>query len=392
MLKNYKCSPAQIVLLLMCVFVVRPYYVQIFSAANDIWAYLTLLFAAASCVLAFVYRKEKEIGLVLIFAIIYIIATLLNESHNILSVVSTVCQIVLGFNIGVLAFSGECVDKKVDVIRFVTTIYLYLYIICGFLDVSVRFFGQYDTITFFGYDNYAAFIVLPLMAIKWSLDSYQTGCVLKRDWLCWGLCLLYNLKLRSFTIIAVLCLFVVVYLFVRYFREIRKIIKPWVAFVLIVLFLVGIVRFQMQYLAAGILEALGKGVTLNSRTWIWDRTITAIFQRPILGQGYLSEGSFQWLINIDPADHPAASHGHNIILDILICTGFVGLICFGILLFQQVRAARKHLANKEIYLLLTGLFLFLLLGTFDGYPFIATFYLMISLLGSIPRYDKKEEV
>ena len=116
MLRKVTISPAQIVLFLMCLFVVRPYYIQITPFANEIWAYLTIVFTLASCVLVFVAKRHKHILVVLLFAIVYILATFLNQSENTLSAVSTVCQMVLGFNIGILAFCGNQIEKKVNII------------------------------------------------------------------------------------------------------------------------------------------------------------------------------------------------------------------------------------------------------------------------------------
>ena len=88
-----------------------------------------------------------------------------------------------------------------------------------------------------------------------------------------------------------------------------------------------------------ILRALGKSVTLSARVNIWNYAMFLWSQRPVTGWGLAAvwgDNDFggairAWLHN------PAATHAHSGYIDLLLQTGVVGAICFGVLGLVVVR-------------------------------------------------------
>ena len=86
-------------------------------------------------------------------------------------------------------------------------------------------------------------------------------------------------------------------------------------------------------------SVLGRDATLTGRTDIWAGLIPDVMSNPILGSGF---GSF-WI----PATREAHQIGeaHNGYLDVVLETGFVGLLFTAILLLSSCRQAQKVMAH-----------------------------------------------
>jgi len=127
-----------------------------------------------------------------------------------------------------------------------------------------------------------------------------------------------------------------------------------------VLAIVGIVFLVPIMVAAAlfpdsILEIIGKDPTLTGRTELWDYVIADIYQRPLIGWGYMAFWSTNNPAAIEISDtvHWFVPQAHNGLLEILLNVGVVGALFFvflwagGVALsFACMRTAKKALATS----------------------------------------------
>jgi O-antigen ligase len=140
-------------------------------------------------------------------------------------------------------------------------------------------------------------------------------------------------------------------------------------------FLVMICVFQVQNLLAFLLDAMQKGVTLNSRTHIWDQALKLIADKPIFGYGAFTKQQIDSLVLY------GTTHAHNLLLDLLLRAGAVGTAGYLLFLCMAVPSRRlKDKVNTEGYILLIGLLIQLVLFTMDFYPNIYVFYCFMAVL------------
>ena len=97
--------------------------------------------------------------------------------------------------------------------------------------------------------------------------------------------------------------------------------------------------------------------TGTGRTHIWAVVVQLIFERPVAGWGY---GSTLFILPEYAGDiRHIAPHAHNMILQILITSGFVGLaifaVAFGIRMFDAYRARNRTVLTLMAFVFLNGL-------------------------------------
>ena len=392
MKNGFKVSYHSIYMLLFCVFMVRPYYIQI-SPLNRIWSGMTLLFSIISFMVLFKYNRLKDSLPCVLVGVLYVVSTALNERGNTPGAVSTFDQFALAYNAGLITCCPGYNHKSLKVINWVVTMYLYIDIVCGFLDVG-QYLGELDlSATFFAYDNYALYYILPMLAVKWAISCWENHELQKRDWMCWGLCVLYKVKTMSLNAIAALFIFAFLYLVFKYFKKAQRIINPKSAAATVVLLLIGVHYFKIHNFFAELIFALGRGTTLGYRTVIWEKTIPLLHNTPLWGYGKLSQGSFQTLVGFSPVFDLEANHPHNLILQIWFDMGLLGIAVYTNLIHKSIQAI-NFLKAPVKNVCSCGIIAFFMAGFLDGYPYITTFYLMLSLIrriGAIPNEKKKHE-
>ncbi|MEM1169030.1 MAG: O-antigen ligase family protein [Cyanobacteria bacterium P01_H01_bin.35] len=102
-----------------------------------------------------------------------------------------------------------------------------------------------------------------------------------------------------------------------------------------------------------LVDILGKDLTLNGRTPLWTRLMTAIAYRPFLGYGY--HGFWHdWRAENNPAAIYAtntfgwvAHHAHNGFIDLALYVGLIGLLLFLISLIKNLVLGVLYLIRNE---------------------------------------------
>lgn len=370
-----RCS---IWMLFFAVFMIRPYYVTLYAQLNMIWAYSTLFCAViTSCMVLNHCRLRKETTIIALFCATYLLATLSQTPKSLASAVSSIAQIVLPYNMGILLMNGTKRPSLEKNVSFVFSCYLYADALCTFLHVSERLFGLPKELTLLGYDNYAAFNVLAMLAVKFAIDEKQNnGKITIENILCYSVCCAGKILTGSVAACISLFAFAVIKLVLRHDKNVTRKCRPnKVIFLLMALFIL-VYYFKIYQVFAALLLELGKGSDLNSRTIIWNKVLHHIMDIPLIliGKGHYTEEEFRAFFEFPYGFN--ATHPHNIILCILVDTGAIGLMLY-------CKWLSKVIVNKAVVkvswykTLLIGLICYLFQGFWDYYTFLSGFYILL---------------
>lgn len=381
---KYKIKKAYIFPVLLAVFIIRPYNIQIYPRLNAIWAYITATLALLSIykTRSAIKEGEKIIALLVAFyayCIFYAFATARNEVDNIFSALSECAQMIGGFNLGLLSLVPDYKKSVAHAIYKVFTGYLYLDVLWGFLNIGALL-GTNRNMTFLGYDNFAVYCILPMIAIKFAINYQKRGKIQWKDWFCWLICLLYKIQTMSFNGIIFLTLFGLVCYIAMHRVDLKKIFTPKNAVIISVLLVFGVSIFNIHNVFSDILVSLGKGTTLGARTIIWSHTIPALFSVPLWGYGHINNGSFQTIVGLNPVWDAEGNHAHNLLMELWFTNGIIGLILYISIINICAKWMKRKWCNNTYKLLGYGVTTYILMGFIDGYPHMAVSYTLLSLL------------
>ncbi len=232
-----------------------------------------------------------------------------------------------------------------------------------------------STVYLFGMDNYSAFFLYPMLCVVLFYHSLRYGRLQAHSWcLLLGLVAMYLLT-SSMTAAGAGLLLIAFCLLQCGWDKLPKLRGVrWLIGVFTVL-LVLICGFQVQNLLASLLDSMSKGVTLNSRTYIWADALELIRQRPIFGHGSFTQAQ------IDAYILYGTTHAHNLLLEILMRTGVTGAAAYLVFLCGFAPAGRSfRYDNPHRNILLCGLIAQLVLTFMDFYPTILVFYMFMGAL------------
>lgn len=97
-------------------------------------------------------------------------------------------------------------------------------------------------------------------------------------------------------------------------------------------------KAQLEPAPAGIVTQIGASYASDPRWLLWQTWLPVVAERPILGFGYGSRilplvGAMHISTGLPELDVAAQHHAHNVLFNIVIQTGLVGLIAFMVVLF-----------------------------------------------------------
>lgn len=329
------------------------------------------------------FRYEKTYAL---FLAVLIFSTCLNYMGNVGSAISTATQVLLAYNIGLMILINKKMVSSLKCIQNVFAIYLIVDAVAGILKVSALL-GLSETLTLLGYDNYAIYNIIPMLAVVMGVDFYLNRKISKGAILLWLLCLIY--KIITVSINA--CMMLLIYGFIMFIgvhiKGVRKLISIKNAVFITVAAFVGVYFFKIQELFSSLLASLGKGTTLGFRTVIWARAVPAIFKHFWFGYGYLNAGEFQPIVGLSSVWDIEANHCHNFFLEIIFTTGVIGFLVFAMAVRKSLRTIRRANMLLSLTPMVVGMIVYFLMGFLDGYPYTVAFYVMMSLATSLSVYE-----
>ncbi len=235
--------------------------------------------------------------------------------------------------------------------------------------------GKESPVYLFGMDNYSAFFLYPMLAVVLYYNCLHRGSFGLFGWLLLFSVVGVYLLTRSMTAAGAGLLMVLLFLPQRSWNRLPQIRGIRWMILLMVVLLVLICVFQIQQLLASMLDAMSKGVTLNSRTIIWDHVLRLIRQRPVFGYGsFTPEQIYEEYVMY------GTTHAHNLLLELLLRTGIIGAAAYLWFLFGFAPFGKKRPVPGAHGVLLVGLASQLVLFFMDYYPNITVFYIFMSIL------------
>ena len=169
-------------------------------------------------------------------------------------------------------------------------------------------------------------------------DYYRAGEIRLsfRSWALIAICLITICIRWPATSVVGMIIILPVILVPRLFVR-SKILNIITYLVVVALFFFGIVIFRFQYYFAFLIQGvLHKNLSFSGRTGIWDYTMDAIRQSPVLGFGSLSLEQAWSLIH--------QSHAHNIFLQMMFSGGVMSLLLF---IYMHIIIAIKLMKNNH---------------------------------------------
>lgn len=313
---------------------------------NSIGSYILMLFRLWNIVSILVVvfamlskqRLEKYCVLILLFCIILIFSTLLQEDVSLTYIVRSLGSTSMLFFLSGF-YKHEEFIYYLQAIYYTLTIHsffaastIYLYYPNGIGMENYYLYGL-DNISFiYAFYGFAVGFVYNLVAYKKLKSSFSIIYIFIAG------AYLYAKTGTGTAIILICIMFVVIYK-----RNFLKKIDYRTTLIICVLMFLFFVVVQQFGFVNNIFLSLGKDSTLNGRTRIWEVGLSVIREHWLLGIGisdtvisqYLKSAGLVWKIEI--------GHLHNIVLEIL-CRG--GILAFGIFIGLWIKAYKKMQKNS----------------------------------------------
>ena len=379
----------------MFILCLRPYYVQVNPVLNDIWKYGMASFAVVSIIQVFLINRMKNTSCLYLFCVSYLIGTIHADNGDISGAFSYCAQIILANNVGIIL--KHCNSRRaLSLISSLIALCIYFDCILGALQLPILL-GKDNVYTLWGYDNYAAYVLLPLIAAKCGIDYYIHGKLVFNDYCCVILMIIYKLYTLSLNAIVFFSMYFVLLVVIKNYDLLIKRLKLWHVLAANILLITLIVKFEVYKKFEEVLKYLGKGNNFGYRADFWKRTVRILLETPVFGYGKYQGSFFATLIGYNPIYYLATTHAHNFILDLWLQTGIVGMSLYYLYVYKCLRGVTIKPASLSERIILLGIIVYYLMGLVDAYPFISTSYFLLGLYGftqymvETPRIGEKSQ-
>lgn len=330
------------------------------------------------------YKASPVVNLIFLLHIVYILSTLLNEGY--LNNLFNNTIYVVGF----CAFTDLVVHHNfkgfMDAIFYI----LFFYSVINFLTVLLFPNGIWYSASLTGNEFYLPhwflsaknnFVVylIPALCVSIMRCYYYSHVSILSIIMFFSASLSILLTLSSTSIIA-LFVFVIFLLLVYKNKFVNRFHLPHYIVLSVIIF-VSIVIFKIQTIAESFFQnTFNKSSTFTGRTFIWDWAMYWIGEKPILGSGYETD------IDITTKLHDtAATHCHNMYLDIAYRGGFIALAIFILMFYLCCKSEKKYYKHPLSRILVFSIFVFTgILFLTEAYFNQRTFFMLLTMAYQIP--------
>lgn len=164
-------------------------------------------------------------------------------------------------------------------------------------------------------------------------------------------------------------------------NSLKKVIKNYkIIILLILIFFLFMLTTNGRILVSNLFN---KSIDYSGRVVIWDSIITIIKNNPLIGIGDLTSDALVAITNVN-----GATHAHNQILRILLASGFIGLLCYVILIIKLSKI-KYYLNKKKLYRIYLCYLIALLIGGLTANTFNNIFYVLTVIVLENLRYEEK---
>lgn len=336
----------------------------------------------------FNYNKNilniKLILLVMLYSFIILFSAVIN--NNI-----TIGMIYTNFvYIGFIIYINYCMKDFKNFINalniLVTLLIIYNLILAIFVQSSYMYIGYQGSqkvfVGTFESRNGISMVMIPAIAFILIRSEYIYEKVRNKDILLCFMVLIIILLSKSSTGFIVGSLLVI---YVLLLKKIKININKLMSIYTIIYTQVVIFRIQETVFRGFIENTLQKNVTLTGRTLIWDFIMKIIPNSLIFGYGRNDIIAQNAIIR-------DVTEAHNGLLEILLCTGIIGLFVFILILLNAFRALNK--SNSKIsYILSMAIFLYFCIALTES-AFTYTkigFWILIIISSNIEKIIKQKD-
>lgn len=338
----------------------------------------------------FNYNKNilniKLILLVMLYSFIILFSAVIN--NNI-----TIGMIYTNFvYIGFIIYINYCMKDFKNFINalniLVTLLIIYNLILAIFVQSSYMYIGYQGSqkvfVGTFESRNGISMVMIPAIAFILIRSEYIYEKVRNKDILLCFMVLIIILLSKSSTGFIVGSLLVIYVLLLKKIK-IKININKLMSIYTIIYTQVVIFRIQETVFRGFIENTLQKNVTLTGRTLIWDFIMKIIPNSLIFGYGRNDIIAQNAIIR-------DVTEAHNGLLEILLCTGIIGLFVFILILLNAFRALNK--SNSKIsYILSMAIFLYFCIALTES-AFTYTkigFWILIIISSNIEKIIKQKD-
>lgn len=132
---------------------------------------------------------------------------------------------------------------------------------------------------------------------------------------------------------------------------------------------------QNKWLQDFFVNVLHKSPTLSTRTIIWGMCLPLILDKPLIGYGWLSSKEY-----IELFSNPFATSPHNMIIEIIMTVGIVGLLAY--ILLYVFALKRRNGNQRNHFVIATGIIIMAIVGiTSTSLVFSEIGFLFFEILG-----------
>ena len=237
-------------------------------------------------------------------------------------------------------------------IHFSLGVYIWICTVCNIISI---FMVNDEKNQFLGFDNDILMKILPLTIAYLSLSSLLYKRFLLINFVLLLLLLInFCLTWSATALVSYALLIVMLYVLPnRIFQYIK--LKFIVVFPLVIFIL--LYYFQVQYYFSWFfVDFLGKDLLLNYRMYLWESSVDAISNKPLLGFGNIVD-SIQYY-NIVTKLLPRTIVPHNMWLYITSTTGFVGLVFFIVFVYKKLIVIFNLFYLPCAKVIISGIFVF----------------------------------
>lgn len=338
----------------------------------------------------FNYNKNilniKLILLVMLYSFIILFSAVIN--NNI-----TIGMIYTNFvYIGFIIYINYCMKDFKNFINalniLVTLLIIYNLILAIFVQSSYMYIGYQGSqkvfVGTFESRNGISMVMIPAIAFILIRSEYIYEKVRNKDILLCFMVLIIILLSKSSTGFIVGSLLVIYVLLLKKIK-IKLNINKLMSIYTIIYTQVVIFRIQETVFRGFIENTLQKNVTLTGRTLIWDFIMKIIPNSLIFGYGRNDIIAQNAIIR-------DVTEAHNGLLEILLCTGIIGLFVFILILLNAFKALNK--SNSKIsYILSMAIFLYFCIALTES-AFTYTkigFWILIIISSNIEKIIKQKD-
>lgn len=170
-----------------------------------------------------------------------------------------------------------------------------------------------------------------------------------------------------------------------YWEKTRRFVRVSILSIVYVVLTVGLVFFRVQNIFAFFIEdVLHKSLTLTGRTLMWDQAFELIQKSPLIGYGIAERGHIFF--------NNKFQYGHNVVIELLLTSGIIGLIAFIVLCVVVGRKLYKSQEHRWSSLATWCVFSIFFVMLIESYFHVSYFNLILITAYFIPEIVKQHEV